>query len=97
MQDIQEIERKINSLEDRLSSLELTISGLQPPQGPQAIAHEAMTNMSKEEAKQAILKLFQEKGELDYYDIISTLDLDLKLVVEICAQLEQEKRIEGIE
>jgi len=36
------------------------------------------------------------QGELDYFEIISELDLDLKLVVEICAELEEEKRIEGI-
>ena len=51
--------------------------------------------MSREKAKEVILKLFAEKGELDYIDIMSSLDLDLDMVVDICAELEEEKRIEG--
>lgn len=46
-------------------------------------------------AKDMILRLFEEKGELDYLEIVSSLGLDLELVVEICAELEEEGRIEG--
>ena len=52
--------------------------------------------VSKDEAKKMVLKLFKQKGELDYVDIAEALDLNLKLVVEICADLEQENRIEEI-
>ena len=58
---------------------------------------ETSVEISREEAKESVLKLFEEKGELDYIDIASTLDLDLKLIVEICSELVQEKRIEEIE
>ena len=57
----------------------------------------ASDEISREEAKEKVLKLFEEKGELDYVDIASVLDLDLKLIVEICSELEREKRIEEIE
>ena len=58
---------------------------------------EASVEISREEAKKKVLKLFEEKGELDYVDIASALDLDLKLIVEICSELEREKRIEEID
>jgi Mn-dependent DtxR family transcriptional regulator len=55
---------------------------------------ETSMEVSKEEAKEMVLRLFEQKGELDYVDIAETLDLNLKLVVEICTELEQENRIE---
>ena len=52
--------------------------------------------MSRAQAKGAILGLFEQAGELDYLDIVSTLGLDLKLVAELCAELEEEHRIEAV-
>ncbi len=60
------------------------------------IGHEDNIQVSRKVAKEMVLKLFKEKSELGYSEIISQLDLDLKLVVEICAELEDEKKIEGI-
>ena len=60
-----------------------------------AIEEERNSHMSRIKAKEAILTLFAEKGELDYIDIMSSLDLDLEMIVDICAELEEEKRIEG--
>ena len=56
---------------------------------------ETLSKGSREEAKQMIRKLFKQRGELDYIDITDALDLDLKMVVEICAELEEEGRIEA--
>ena len=60
------------------------------------IDDEALGEVSREEAKERILKLFEEKGELDYGDIFEKLGIDLKLIVEICDELEKSKKIEAI-
>lgn len=51
----------------------------------------------KDEAKRAILDLFEQKGELDYGDIMEALGLDLAVVVEVCRDLEEEGRIKALE
>jgi len=43
----------------------------------------------KEKAKQAITDLFKQREELDYIEIMSELGLDLKLIVDICEELEK--------
>lgn len=48
------------------------------------------------QAKDMILTLFNEKGILDYIEMLETLDLDLETIVNVCDELEQEGRIEGI-
>lgn len=50
----------------------------------------------KEEAKQAITDLFKKREELDYIEIMSELGLDLKLIVDICEELEKEEKIEPL-
>lgn len=50
----------------------------------------------KKEAKQAITDLFKQREELDYIEIMSELGLDLKLVVDICEELEKEEKIEAL-
>ena len=101
IEKIEEVTTAMSSLENRLSSLEnrfLPISEEELySQADATVDDENVVEVSKEQAKEMILKLFEEKGELDYFDIITELDLDLKLVVEICAELEEEKRIEGID
>ena len=52
--------------------------------------------MQKKEAKQAIANLFKQREELDYIVIMSELGLDLKLVVDICEELEKEEKIEAL-
>jgi len=49
--------------------------------------------MTKEEAKQAVSELFRERGELGYSDIMETLGFDLDVIVEVCAELEDEGKI----
>lgn len=91
---------RMSNIENRLSSLEnklpLTSENEIVSESGATIENESADEVSREQAKEMILKLFEQKGELDYFEIISELDLDLKLVVEICAELEEEKRIEGI-
>ncbi len=41
-------------------------------------------------------ELFREKGNLDYTEIVSMLDLDLELVVNICEELVKAGKIEEI-
>lgn len=59
-----------------------------------------MTNchieMTRESAKKTVLALFQKKVQLSYSDIMSLADLDLELIVEICAELETDGKIEGV-
>lgn len=50
----------------------------------------------KKEAKQAITDLFKKREELDYIEIMSELGLDLKLIVDICEELEKEEKIEAL-
>ena len=50
--------------------------------------------ISREEAKQEILAMFQSGETLFYSDLATRLRLDLPLVVEVCQQLEQEGEIE---
>ena len=57
---------------------------------------EASVEVSREEVKEKVLKLFEDKGELDYGDIFEKLGFDLKLIVEICDELEKSKIIEAI-
>jgi len=49
------------------------------------------------QAKDMILALFNEKSTLDYIEMLETLDLDLETIVQVCNELEQEGRIEGID
>ena len=48
------------------------------------------------ENKEKIRRLFEERKESDYWDIMQILGLDLELIVEICEELEEEGKIEGI-
>lgn len=53
--------------------------------------------VTREEARKMILALFHEKGQSGYSEIMSTLGLDLELIVDICAELEADSKIEGID
>lgn len=56
-----------------------------------------LREISKEEAEKEILKLFSGGQVLYYSDIAEKLGLDLKLVVEICNELQSKGRIEVID
>ena len=53
-----------------------------------------LRDISKEEAKQEILAMFQSGETMFYSDLATRLQLDLPLVVEVCQELEQEGEIE---
>lgn len=57
---------------------------------------ETSMEVSREEAKEMVLRLFEQRSELDYGDIFEELGIDLKLIVEICDELEHCKKIEAI-
>ena len=52
--------------------------------------------ISKEEAKKRIERFCREKKEVDYLDILMALKIDLRLIVDLCEELIQEGKIEGI-
>ena len=47
--------------------------------------------------KEKVLTLFQQKGQLGYSEIMTALDLELELIVRICAELEADGKIEGVD
>jgi hypothetical protein len=100
IEKMDEVIVRVSNIENRLSLLgskfPLTSENEVFAESHATVEDENADEVSREQAKEMILKLFEQKGELDYFEIISELDLDLKLVVEICAELEEEKRIEGI-
>ena len=51
---------------------------------------------SKVEAKNKIESLFIKQGELGYDDIVFKLGFDLKVIMEICEELEKEGKIKTI-
>lgn len=53
-----------------------------------------LRDISKEEAKQEILAMFQSGETMFYSDLATRLRLDLPLVVEVCQELEEEGEIE---
>jgi hypothetical protein len=57
---------------------------------------EEPSTWNKEKAKEEILKLFSHEKEAGYSDIIERLGIDLNLIIEICEELETEKKIESI-
>ncbi len=90
------LEKEIDALKQRMTLLESRIEQLEAS---------AMTSseiivlrtISREEAKQEILELFQAGGSFFYSDISERLRLDLPLVVELCQELENEGEIGEVE
>jgi Mn-dependent DtxR family transcriptional regulator len=62
-----------------------------PPSDEQVIA---LRNITREQARQEILKLFQSGETLFFSDIAERLRIDLPLLVEICQELYEEGEIE---
>jgi DNA-binding CsgD family transcriptional regulator len=83
-----ELLQRIESLEERLKSLENAI-----PKERVVILRE----VSMEEAEKEILELFSKGQTLYYSDIAEQLGLDLRLVVEICNKLQTEGEIEVVD
>lgn len=52
--------------------------------------------ITRDEARQAVMDLFTQRKELDYGEIMSELGLDLNTTIEVCRELEKEKKVEAI-
>ncbi len=79
--------QRIQAVEERLAHIEAII-----PEERVVILRE----VSKEEGEREILELFA-KGQILYYsDIAEQFGLDLKLVVEICNELQSKGEIEVV-
>lgn len=92
MNKVDEMSQEIAGLKDTVLSMKSDASSEE-----QDNTRENLMELTREEVKIKILQLYEQDKELDYYDIISRCDIDLELVVQICAELENEGRIEVIE
>jgi hypothetical protein len=94
---LEEIAQALDNIQHSLASLEGIYHVFEEAQAQELSPAEETSEVSKEKVKQMVAKLFEEKGQLDYVEIMTTLNLDLKLVVDICAELEKNGRIEGVD
>jgi chromosome segregation ATPase len=81
LQRIELLEKRLKSLENALPKEEVVV----------------LREISKEEAEKEILELFSKGQTLYYSDIAEQLGLDLKLVVEICNELQSRGEIEVVD
>lgn len=92
MQKVDEMSQEIAGLKDTMLSMKSEASSEKLDN-----TRENLMELTREEVKIKILQLYEQDKELDYYDIISRCDIALELVVQICAELENEGKIEVIE
>lgn len=76
-QEIERIKQKLSDLEGRIPEQKVIV----------------LREVSREEAKQEIRQLFSSGQTLYYSDIAEELRLDLKLVVDICEELQKDEEI----
>jgi len=76
-QEIEQIKQKVSELEERIPEERVIV----------------LKEISKEEAKEEIRQLFSSGRTLYYSDIAEELRLDLKLVVDICDELQEDGEI----
>ncbi len=79
-------------LKDRVAALEAEVAELRSSLTDGEVIE--LRTISRKEAKQEILNLFQSGETLYYSDLAERLRIDLPLVVEICQELEKEGEIE---
>lgn len=82
------LRQKIQAIEERLASIEASI-----PKEKVVVLRE----LTHEEAEREILELFSKGQTLYYSDIAERLGLDLKLVVEICNELQSRGEIQVVD
>jgi len=92
MQKVDDMTQEMRSLKEAVFSIERAISVEESGD-----EDESAIEVTREEAKEMVVALFHEKGQLGYSEIMSTLRLDLELIVEICAELEADGKIEGVD
>jgi hypothetical protein len=86
--EIYTLRQRIQMIEERLATIETTI-----PKEKVVV----LRALSKKEAEKEILTLFTAGQTLYYSDIAEQLRLDLKLVVEICNELQRRGEIEVVD
>lgn len=79
-------------LKDRVAALEAEVAELRASLTDEEVIE--LRTISRKEAKQEILDLFQSGETLFYSGLAERLRIDLPLVVEICQELEKEGEIE---
>ena len=82
------LRQRMWAIEERLANIEATI-----PKERVVVLRE----ISREEAKAEITKLFSEGKTLYYSDIAEQLRIDLKMVVEICNELQSRGEIKVVD
>lgn len=82
----------IQQLEDQVTVLEAEAAELRASLTSEAVIE--LRTISRKDAKQEILDLFQGGETLYYSDLAKRLRIDLPLVVEICQELGKEEGIE---
>jgi cell division protein FtsB len=86
------LQAEIEPLRARVAALEQKVSQLKvSPSDEQVIV---LRSITRDQAKQEILELFQSGETLFFSDIVQRLRIDLPLVVEICQELREEGEIE---
>lgn len=90
--------QKVDNMTERISSVEDTLLSIKNIlfEEESGDENESPVQVTKGDAKEMVLALFHEKGRLGYTEIMTKLHLDLELIVDICAELEAEGKIEGI-
>lgn|GEM_PF-1410837 len=84
------LRHEISSLVGKLSDL---VALIQEDYSPKAESLIVLREVPRREAKKEILQLFRECGPLYYSDIAERLRLDLELIVDLCSELEKERKI----
>lgn len=92
MEKMDNMSQEIADLKDAVLPTRSEGSSAEPDDG-----RENLMELTRDEVKAVILQLYEQDKELDYYDIISRFDVDLELVIQICAELEDEGKLEVIE
>jgi hypothetical protein len=83
---------EVEQLRDRVEALERELAQIKDSFPGEEII--VLRSISRDQAKQEILELFQSGEVLFYSDVARRLQLDLPLVVELCQELQHEGEIE---
>ena len=87
-----EVPTAFQQLKDRVAALEAEVAELRASLTDEEVIE--LRTITREDAKQEILDLFQSGETLYYSDLAKGLRIDLPLVVEICQELGKEGEIE---
>ena len=88
---VEEVHTEVQLLKEKVANLEKEIKAFQDGGSGEAVI--VLRTITREQAKQEIMELFQTGETLYYSDIAQRLRIDLPLVVEICQELENEGEI----